>query len=366
VPSKSPPSRKAGRAASDRSQDLGACDALLDALPVSLYIVDRDLRIVAWNSGRERGAYGQPRAEVLGRLLRDVIPSSGFRATEPVLRKVLESGVAFEETTESQGQARQFRIRRLPIMHGRTVTHVLSWFEDITEQRALEMQLIASDRLAFLGQLLAGVVHEISNPLASIAGCAEALASLAVASEDRLARKEAVEFRDLIRSEVARSERILRTLLQSVKSDDTPTAAIDATVASVLRLLDHHPAFTRIRVVQRFPAGLPPARIDADSLKQVVIALAVNAAHAMAGGGTLTLRAGQTRQGLVLDVMDTGPGVPAEIRHRIFEPFFTTNAAQGAGLGLAVARTLVRHRGGDLIYRHRRSGAAFRVLLRSA
>jgi signal transduction histidine kinase len=151
-----------------------------------------------------------------------------------------------------------------------------------------------------------------------------------------------------------------------VKSDDTPTAAIDATVASVLRLLDHHPAFTRIRVVQRFPAGLPPARIDADSLKQVVIALAVNAAHAMAGGGTLTLRAGQTRQGLVLDVMDTGPGVPAEIRHRIFEPFFTTNAAQGAGLGLAVARTLVRHRGGDLIYRHRRSGAAFRVLLRSA
>jgi two-component system NtrC family sensor kinase len=335
-------------------------------LPVSLYIVDRDLRVVAWNNGRERGAYGQPRAEVLGRSLRNVIPSSGFRATEPVLRRVFESGVAFEETTESQGQARQFRIRRLPIMHGRAVTHVLSWSEDITEQRALEMQLIASDRLAFLGQLLAGVVHEISNPLASIAGCAEALASLAVAGNNRRAREEAVEFRDLIRSEVARSERILRTLLHSVKSDDAQATNVGATVKTVLRLLEHHPAFTRIRVVQRLPARLPVARIDADSLKQVVIALAVNAARAMAGGGTLTLRARQTRRGLVLDVMDTGPGVPIEIRRRIFEPFFTTNAAQGTGLGLAVARSLVRHRGGDLIYRPRRSGAAFRVLLRSA
>jgi two-component system NtrC family sensor kinase len=119
--------------------------------------------------------------------------------------------------------------------------------------------------------------------------------------------------------------------------------------------------------VCRIPSKIPEARIDADSLKQVVMALASNAAQAMPDGGTLTLRGGRSNGHVVLAVQDTGPGVPAQLRSRIFEPFFTTKQDQGAGLGLAIARTLVRGRGGDLVCRPRRGrGALFRVLLRPA
>jgi signal transduction histidine kinase len=340
-------------------------EAVLDALPVGLHMVDRDLRVVAWNSHREAGPQGRPRAEVRGRLLSEILSAAGYRATVPVLRRVFDTGEPHEETTEPTGQARQFRILRLPVRSGRRVSHVLSWFEDITERRALEMQLIASDRLAFLGQLVAGVAHEVSNPLASIAGCAEALASLANEAASEKGRREAEQFRDLIRSEVARCERILRTLHGAARPDPTSVADMASTVDTVLRLIERHPAFTRVHVRRRIPAGLPPAAIDVDSLKQVVIALAMNAARAIAGGGTLTLLAGRRRTALVLDVVDTGPGVAEEIRKRIFEPFFTTDSTKGSGLGLAIARSLVRGHGGDLIYRPRRGrGAAFRVLLK--
>lgn len=346
------------------SGDLGA--AVLDALPMSLYVVDRDLRVVFWNAQRERGPFGQPRQAVLGRPLAEVLPAAGYRATEPLLRRVLTTGQPHEESLETDG-GRRLHVRRLPIRKGRVVTHVVSWFEDVTERSALELRVIASDRLAFLGQLVAGVAHEISNPLAGIAGCAEVLASLAARGPASVAR-EAREFRKLVRDEVARCERLVKTLLGAARPQPGRTADLGATTRAVLRLLERHPAFARVKVVARLGGRLPPAEIDADSLKQVVVALAINAAQAMPGGGTLTLRGSQQGGGLALDVIDTGRGVPPECRARIFEPFFRADPSRpGSGLGLAIARSLVRSRGGDILLRPRRGpGAAFRVLLREA
>ena len=97
-----------------------------------------------------------------------MLGAAGFRATEPVLREVLRTGRTHEEIVEAK--AGLFHVRRLPVSRGRTVTHVVSWFDDITARREMEMRLIAYDRLSFLGQLVSGVAHEISNPLAGIAG----------------------------------------------------------------------------------------------------------------------------------------------------------------------------------------------------
>lgn len=352
------------------SEDLtGLGVAVLDALPISLYVVDRALRVVAWNRLREQGRLGLPRTKALGQPLSKLLTPKGYAKTAPIMRAVFESGEPHEESVESQDGSRLFRVHRFPVFQRREVTHVVSWFEDVTEQRALEMGLIASDRLAFLGQLVAGVAHEVSNPLASIAGCAEALASVAARSPDRASRKEAQEFRDLIRGEITRCEKIVRTLLSSARSDPSSTADVAATVGTVLRLLERHPAFTRVRVFQKIPKDLPPVRIESDSLKQVVMALAANAARAMAGGGKLTFVAAEAKGGRVhLDVLDTGPGVPKAILGRIFEPFFTSDSSQGNGLGLPIARSLVRGRGGDLSYRSRPGsrGAAFRVEMQAA
>lgn len=337
--------------------------AILDALPVGLYAVDRELRVVAWNKKREEGPIGQPRRKVLGRPLRQVLTERGYRATEPVLLRVFETGLPHEQTTETRG-ARLYQVSRLPVLRDGAVSHVVSRFDDVTEQRALEMRVIANDRLAFLGQLVAGVAHEISNPLASIAGCAEALYGLAENGPART-RREAKEFLELIRGEVARCERLVRTLLESARPSNGDRCDVGEVVAVVLRLLDRHPGFTKVRVVSRIQPGLL-AQIDGDSLKQVVIALATNAARAMRGEGTLTFRGGRGPGRVTLDVSDTGPGVPAEVLPRLFEPYFTTDAAGGAGLGLPIARSLVRGRGGDLLARSTRRGASFRVLLKRA
>jgi signal transduction histidine kinase len=335
---------------------------VLDALPIGLHVVDRDLRVVAWNRLREKGPLGRRRDDTVGKPLRRALGAAGFRATEPVLREVFRTGKPHEEIVETD---RIYHVRRLPVRRGRTVTHVLSWFEDITERRALEMRLIASDRFAFLGQLVSGVAHEISNPLAGIAGCAEALASLAEQG-DRTAAREARQFRDLIRAEIARSEKIVRFLLDSSRPSADAEADLTATISLALKLLERHPAFARVRVRAAVPKTLPPAAIDTDSLKQVVMALAVNASQAMPSGGTLTVKASRQGRSLVLDVADNGTPVPAVRRAHLFEPFATADAQRGAGLGLAVARSLLRGRGGDLVYRPRKGGNAFRVVLRAA
>jgi signal transduction histidine kinase len=209
------------------------------------------------------------------------------------------------------------------------------------------------------------VAHEISNPLAGIAGCAEALASLA-GKGDRRSAREAREYRDLIRAEVARSEKIVRFLLDSSRAGPGDRADVGEIVALALRLLERHPALSRLKVRASVPPGLPAARIGADSLKQVVMALAMNACAAMPAGGTLAVRASRKGRALFLDVTDTGPAVPEARRKRLFEPYATSDAQRGAGLGLAIARSLLRSRGGDLLYRPRKEGNAFRVVLRAA
>jgi len=343
----------------------GLAAAVLDAVPVSLYVVDRDLRVAFWNRQREKGVQGHPRGTVLGKALSDVLPPGAYRASAALMRQVLATGQAQDETRETIGD-RLFHVRRLPVRSGRQVTHVLCWSEDVTDARALEMRVIATDRLAFLGQLVAGVAHEISNPLAGIAGCVEALASLASQSREPAVRREADEFRSLVRQEVARCERLLRTLLDSARPSPGRTASLPDVVGGVLRLLERHPAFARVKVASRLGPRLPPAQVDPDSLRQVVLALAVNAARAMPEGGTLTLRARARARRVQLEVLDTGPGVAPLLRRQIFKPYFTTDPAQGTGLGLAIARSLVQARGGDLVYVPRARGACFRVTLQAA
>jgi two-component system NtrC family sensor kinase len=338
--------------------------SVFDALPIGLYVVDRELRVVAWNRLREHGPLGRPSSRAVGRPLQAVLGKQGFAATEPVLRRVLRTGKPHEEIAETSG--RVYHVRRLPVGRGSQTTHVLSWFEDITERRQLEMQLIARDRLAFLGQLVSGVAHEISNPLAGIAGCAEALASLAERGAREDAR-EARQFRDLIRQEVARCETIVRFLLDSSRPREDERTDVAASVSRALRLLERHPAFARLRVRAAVPGGLPLARIGADALKQVVMALAVNASAGMPSGGALAVRASHRGREVRLDVSDTGAPVPRDRRASLFEPYAATNDAQrGAGLGLAIARSLLRSRGGDLVYRPRPNGNVFRVVLRTA
>jgi two-component system, cell cycle sensor histidine kinase and response regulator CckA len=119
-------------------------EALLDALPVSLYVVDRELRVVAWNSLREQGPMGESRREALGRPLREILSPEGFRAVEATINSVFETGAPNEETREA-AHGRVFHVHRRPVLEGGEVTHVLSWFEDVTDRLRAEHALRESD-----------------------------------------------------------------------------------------------------------------------------------------------------------------------------------------------------------------------------
>jgi diguanylate cyclase (GGDEF)-like protein/PAS domain S-box-containing protein len=129
--------------------------AVLQTLPVSLYVVDRDLRIVVWNEEREKGPFGRPAAEVLGRLLSEVLPLPSYEALAPQFRRIFEHEEAFEETSEStfEGKPRVFRVLRRPIRHQGAVTHALSWFEDVTARRQTEAFLRTLDKAVQTMQL---------------------------------------------------------------------------------------------------------------------------------------------------------------------------------------------------------------------
>ena len=132
----------------------GIAAAALQALPVGLYIVDRDLRVVAWNAERERGPYGRPAAEVVGRPLSKVLPKQGYEALLPRLRRIFDHGEVLDEVSQPRaGEARIFRVRRRPIFNDGTVTHVLSLFEDVSAERARERLLRTLDKAVKTMQL---------------------------------------------------------------------------------------------------------------------------------------------------------------------------------------------------------------------
>ena len=350
-----------GSGRDDHQVELGPlCATLLDALPLSLYVVNRKLTVVAWNRMREAGPHGLPASRALGKPLSRVLPAAGYRLARRAIDGVFRSGTAVEESLTTAGGL--YHVRRIPIVDSTGVSYVLSCFENVTERQELELRLVASDRWAFLGQVVAGVAHEISNPLAGIAGCAEALAILAMEGGPSARTTESRRFRDLIRSEVGRCEGLVRFLLESARPEEGSSSDVRLAVASSLRLLERHPSFARVRVRAKLPDSLPLARIPPEALKQAIVAVLARGGTAMPAGGSLGVSLRREGTHLFLDFTDTGVPVSREAALRLFDPW---DGSPGAGLGLAVARSLLRRHGGDLEVHPRRRGARLRVTLKA-
>jgi CheY-like chemotaxis protein len=229
--------------------------------------------------------------------------------------------------------------------------------------------LVQSEKLAALGSLLAGVSHELNNPLAAIVGQAEMLAEDAAGTpfEARAQR---------ISAAADRSARIVQTFLAMARQRERQVALVNMNdvVASALDLTDYALRTGGIAVKVDFGSRLPAIEGDRDQLHQVLVNLIVNAQQAMEKGETfekvLTIRTSATRAGRVLiDVSDTGPGVPEDVRCRIFEPFFTTkqqHSGGGTGIGLSFSQGIVAAHAGALTIEPSRRGAHFRIDLPAA
>ena len=333
-------------------------EAIIDSLPLSLYAIDRRYRVVAWNRNRELGELGIPRGSVLGRNIFDVLTRQKREVLEEEFCRVFESGEIErieQETTTPKGWTRYWLISKIPMWADTSgeVSHVITVGEEISDRVEANRAVARAEKLAAVGRLAAGVVHEINNPLATISACAEALETRLHegAFADSPSLDDLREYLGLIRSEAFRCKTITNGLLDfsRTRTSEHVTINLGDVIASVARLLSHQKRNVGIEIRVAVPDGLSLVSGDGGQLQQAIIALATNGLDAMPEKGTLTIAARNENHSVVVEVADTGFGIPTENLPKIFEPFFTTKeVGRGTGLGLAVCYGILTEHGGKL------------------
>lgn len=337
-------------------------EAIIDSLPVSLYAVDSNYRIVAWNRNRELGELGIPRGSVLGKNIFNVLTLQNREVLSEEFARVFESGEIErieQEAIRPNGEIKHWLISKIPmwIDDSGGVSHVIAVGEDITTRVEANQAVARAEKLAAIGRLAAGVVHEINNPLATISACAEALESRlqegAFSQGDTTnALDDLRDYLALIRSEAFRCKSITNGLLDfsRARASEHSLLNLSDVINSAARLLAHQQRDGKIEFqIQTPDEPLPLLSGDAGQLQQAIIALATNAVDAMPLGGTLTVSARHEGEKVLVEVSDTGVGIAPENIAKIFEPFFTTKeVGRGTGLGLAVCYGILTEHGGSL------------------
>ena len=342
---------------------------IVDSLPLGLYVVDRDYRIQSWNRKRETGTQGLRRDDVVGRPVFDVLTRQPAEQLRAEFDRVFETGAIqqTEHEVELGGETRYFRMSKIPMrLEGDEITHVITIGEDVTEWHRVQGQILQSEKLAGIGQLAAGVMHEINNPLATISACVAAIAGRL----PKGAEAAAGEYLEIIDREVDRCTRIVDGLLDFSRPKPTPRRPVplNALVEETLFLLKHHQRFKRLEVVRELEPDLPDTHGSQEQLIQVLMALMLNALDAMEQGGRLTVRTGRSSgraDEVVVEIQDTGTGIARAEQTKIFEPFYTTKPpGRGTGLGLSICYGIVAdHRGHIEVDSAPGRGAVFRVHL---
>lgn len=219
--------------------------------------------------------------------------------------------------------------------------------------KGAQATLIRTEKLACVGQLAAGIAHEIGNPIGIILGLSELLSNGTVEGEE--ARRFAMQ----ISESATRVHGIIKDLLQFARpsKDEHATANVRDVIGATLQLLRPQKRFKQVEVLLDMEGGPLFAEIRASQLQQVLVNLLLNAADAMKGRGKVTVRAYRQDRAIFIEVEDEGPGIPAEERERIFDPFYTTKApGEGTGLGLPISAQIVQVYGGEITVKDARSG----------
>jgi PAS domain S-box-containing protein len=236
---------------------------------------------------------------------------------------------------------------------------------DITEEREKEMRLIMSERLASLGQMASGIAHEINNPLAAIAGCAEGLLNRVERGgyDPELFRN----YLQIIEEEILRCKSITTSMLSFVRKTTYEKKVIDFNqmIDKTLEIIGFQGRLKNIHIESSYSGEITAVRGNEGELRQVFLAIITNALDAMKDDGTLTIETGSAENAVFAKVGDTGSGISEENINRVFDPFFTTKSdAGGTGLGLSIARKIIsNHNGSIQIATEQGEGTIFKITL---
>ena len=309
-------------------------------------------------------AVGYELADLIDRSRNEVIANESLARLEEV--RPVEKGQGWNGTLvhrRADGSTFQAACAIVPLTneHGQ-VTHYVQMERDITEELRLRSQLIHSERLSAVGQLVSGVAHELNNPLQSILGFTELL----IDAEERPELRRDLE---QVRSEAIRAGKIVRNLLAFVRrsSSERTIAGINDIVKTTISLRSYEFGSANIRLIESYGEGLPSVVVNREEIQQVILNLILNAEQAMRAahrGGTLTVTTKCVDAMVTIEIQDDGPGVPPALAGRVFEPFFSTKeVGEGTGLGLSIAMGIAEAHGGGLTLVPSDSGACFRLSL---
>lgn len=331
--------------------------ALLDEAHEAILVKDLDDRIVYWNKGAER-TYGWTAAEVLGRTSVELFQLDALRYQQA------RAGLLSHDAWRGEWMKREKDGRELHVDVRWTLVRdaqgqpksIFAIDADVTEKKRLEAQFFRSQRMDSIGTLAGGMAHDLNNVLAPILMSVEIL-------KEMVTDAEGLMMLDRLHGSAQRGADLVQQVLAFARG--VTGQRMEVNVGHLLRDIQHviRETFPKnIRMIMRSGAGVWPVNGDPTQLHQVFLNLCVNARDAMPHGGRLELRTenimiDEARAALlenlkpgpyvVVEVMDTGTGIPFELRERIFEPFFTTKEfGKGTGLGLSTVMAIVRSHGG--------------------
>jgi PAS domain S-box-containing protein len=336
--------------------------AVLDLMP-DLISVHRDGHIIYVNQACRRflGIDTQREPWDPQELARRVHPDDLPLAAEQFVRIRELDGLLISEVIEIRVRAADgsWRICEVSSMRVEVAgaPTVIASARDVTERKRMRAKLLVSDRMASLGTLAAGIAHEINNPLAYVAGNLEAMAETLDAGGDAPSAGERADLRAAIAEARDGAER-MRKIVQSLRSfsrteeEDRVPLALPGVLEAAIRLTGNEVRHRAELVRELGP--VPAVVADHGQLTQVFINLLVNAAHAIPEGRSsdnrIAVRTRTDEQGrAVVEIEDTGQGMPPEVQARVFDPFFTTKGVgEGTGLGLSICHGIISGLGGQI------------------
>ena len=235
--------------------------------------------------------------------------------------------------------------------------------KDIEQRRLMELQIAQADKMASLGQLSAGVAHEINNPMGIILGYTQLLLREETPGSEKHSDLKIIE------KHVKNCKAIVEDLLSFARTTKTEEKAhkIHEIIDEVLNFVQQHADVDHIEIRRHYDTQTPAILLDEKKIKQVFINLIMNAEHAVGDKGTIEIRTryDAPSQSIQVEVRDTGYGISKKDLKRIFDPFFTTKpTGEGTGLGLSVSYGIIRDHGGEITVESELGvGTTFRVVL---
>lgn len=324
--------------------------ALFDSIPVSIYIVDKKYNLIAVNMDRAK-RINVPPNELVGRRCYEAL--FGYEDVCPDC-KVIESLFGGKITNRTKrewqkdDQALEWEISTYPIYDDvNQVTQAILFEQDVTEKRRLEASLAQSEKLAAVGQLAAGLAHEINNPLTAI------IANTQLLQRDLKDDPDKLEMVELIARAGQRAAQVVRNLLDLARKEEylfEPTD-VNQTLNRAISLMQHELVARSIQLIYEPSEDLPQIMASQDRLQGVWVNLLANAIDSFDESEQRLIRitTSATANEIRVVVMDTGKGIPSEKLNRIFEPFYTTKApGKGTGLGLSLCHRIVKQHGGSI------------------